>query len=1138
MVWHVSTTLKFNNCTWNQPVTITPQKNNLKSTQEADVGKKMVKFVHCHTLGSELNLQFKIARVSVWMLTFQECDVQNTAISSDVELKIENSHVDNAVIDITSSGSERREYGDTFPEFLFNNVTSFNTSVHATNIPRLKIDESKLKEFKAIISGDVQLNIETSHVMNAAIGITSSDTEHREEDTFPEFLCYRATLFNTSLHATNIPRMNVVHSELKEFKAIISGDVQLKIETSQVMNAAIDVTSLGSEHKEEANNFSQLLFNNVTLFSTSLHATNIPRMNVAHSELKEFKAIISGDVQLKIETSQVMNAAIDVTSLGSEHKEEANNFSQLLFNNVTLFSTSLHATNIPRLNLVDSMLKKFNAEVEDHSWGTTVKIENSHFEDISPYEGTYKENRTCIANQTNFFQLKQVAMEIIHSIFIMTCILPEGFIKWGPTDGKGLAELRVKNTIFDVAKISVNQPLISSPFGSEEIDMENVTLKCMTRAKHQLNGIIWDLKCVSTCVYGKYRSDGPAAVISMEKNKKGQLELKSKEERCLSCPVGADCNSEYPSPRPNYWGYRHKEGRIRMVRCPEKYCCSGSEHCQSLTSCAKGRTGTLCGRCKANTTESLFSPSCVSIRKCRTFLVVLFYVLAALGYALFLLLFNQMKKAVFQKLKDVWKMLKSRVSKKKSKDHFELAAMWRKELQKKVELIDSKKPAELLKIRKCRSLESLDLRVLQQKETTGYRTSNLQTEEKETAKEKESGGGMKYLQILFYFVQDAALFKVHLPEVNISEKSFLVTFLELSPQILFLYTEVTNLCLVSTTPAVLKVVLKTLFGPCIMLLLFVIYLAQLFLSTFFYKDSLIWETVKAKLCEAFLLTILFSYQKIVQGVFKLVQCIELPNSKVLFIQADILCFTWWQTAIEVYLSLATVPVFVFLALGPYFIKKKQMSTRMFLVACLFPLPVLLYFVVHKMVQKPRCLKSSNPSNGGTSVKISILNAGQVKDVEYTSTEEAILETLLKHYKTLNICGIHMTWLVFLKLYRMALVRCSTYITEPFPRLCVMTALVLIITIVTALVKPYKDNIANKVAFLSYIASHCIAFINMAKSALISGTYELTPLVKSVTTYLDLCDSILLSWLPLVALALWIFNSLWNLVRPKKEDAKK
>ena len=152
---------------------------------------------------------------------------------------------------------------------------------------------------------------------------------------------------------------------------------------------------------------------------------------------------------------------------------------------------------------------------------------------------------------------------------------------------------------------------------------------------------------------------------------------------------------------------------------------------------------------------------------------------------------------------------------------------------------------------------------------------------------------------------------------------------------------------------------------------------------------------------------------------------------------------------------------------------------------------------------------------------------------YTATEKSLMETLLKHYKTLCVCGVCMTWFVFLKLYRMSLVWCSTYITEPLPRLCGMTVLVLLITVLTAKIKPYKENIANSIAFFSYIASLCIVIINITKSALISGVYKPTSLVQSVLTYLNLCDTILLSWLPIGAIAMWFLYSIWNLINKNK-----
>ena len=97
--------------------------------------------------------------------------------------------------------------------------------------------------------------------------------------------------------------------------------------------------------------------------------------------------------------------------------------------------------------------------------------------------------------------------------------------------------------------------------------------------------------------------------------------------------------------------------------------------------------------------------------------------------------------------------------------------------------------------------------------------------------------------------------------------------------------------------------------------------------------------------------------------------------------------------------------------------------------------------------------------------------------------EAVLQTLLDHYKTLNACGVNFTWLGIHKFYRVALVACYTYITEPLQRLWIVTALLVFLAVLNTVVKPYKDNRANLTSILSYSANICIAIINLSKTML-------------------------------------------------------
>ena len=90
--------------------------------------------------------------------------------------------------------------------------------------------------------------------------------------------------------------------------------------------------------------------------------------------------------------------------------------------------------------------------------------------------------------------------------------------------------------------------------------------------------------------------------------------------------------------------------------------------------------------------------------------------------------------------------------------------------------------------------------------------------------EKESGeSDTKYLQILFYYVQDAVLFKVKLPTDNVSKtESFIVKILQFSPEIFAVYTNYSDICFTYGGSAVSKMTMKSVLGPCVILFLLLV----------------------------------------------------------------------------------------------------------------------------------------------------------------------------------------------------------------------------------------------------------------------------------------------------------------------------
>ena len=518
---------------------------------------------------------------------------------------------------------------------------------------------------------------------------------------------------------------------------------------------------------------------------------------------------------------------------------------------------------------------------------------------------------------------------------------------------------------------------------------------------------------------------------------------------CFPCPVGAVCNGTVKA-LPNYWGYRDQVGQVTMIRCPDGYCCHDNETCTEFNSCHPERTGTLCCKCQNNLTESLFLPNCIQTKNCHENLVLCLYTLGALIYTLFLLFSDIAKNKIIQIFK------------------------------------------KCLQIMKCRHTfigKSKDENSSEESSATEHDKDQLENSDKEQLENSD----IKYIQILFYYVQDAALFKVDLPDDGKSGESVFVKIIQVSPDVLASFiSKATDTCFKSHFPALTKVLFKSLFGPYVMVFIFSIFMTQKLLSNFFKRNSQPYSTLKSLLVKAFLMALLLSFQQIVTGAFTLVQCVDIGGSKVLYIQGDIKCYTWWQVATQVYIFSNIIPILFVLSVTPLFVKNNTMSVCLFILSSVFPIPSLIYFIIlrwrisrkvkvrdEETIFKEKDLAvadidSVKPYCGPDNIELLFIDESSISDdqsqnleqIEVTETFidqqicedrnsdvtesshetdenakniEAILHTLLEHYKSLCICGVKFTWLGVHKLYRVALIACNTYITEHLPRLWIMTS---------------------------------------------------------------------------------------------------
>ena len=300
------------------------------------------------------------------------------------------------------------------------------------------------------------------------------------------------------------------------------------------------------------------------------------------------------------------------------------------------------------------------------------------------------------------------------------------------------------------------------------------------------------LQCKSYCEQGEYKINSTIpAIASVQKQSNLPASIKSTSPACPPCPMEATCGRNGILPLPDYWGYAHGSQNIRMVRYSKDYCCTGSKDCKTIDSCNAGRMGQICGRCQHNMSESLFSTNCVSTANCQTALVLIFYLLASVTYAAFLMTFRDIKRIVSRKMKSASKYLNGKLTGFKHKhvrnneqrenvNKNEAGPSHKSQLVDSLLLCDHYSNQKSNLNKEFRSLESLikptvngDHRVkaMNNDNVQNPVTSDTYMKETSSTVHKEKDSGMKYLQILFYYVQDVTLFKVYLPAVGAQKES-------------------------------------------------------------------------------------------------------------------------------------------------------------------------------------------------------------------------------------------------------------------------------------------------------------------------------------------------------------------------------
>ena len=408
---------------------------------------------------------------------------------------------------------------------------------------------------------------------------------------------------------------------------------------------------------------------------------------------------------------------------------------------------------------------------------------------------------------------------------------------------------------------------------------------------------------------------------------------------CMECPYGAQCNIDVQA-KANFWGVEHND-EVHMYLCPQEYCCL-NQLCDGYNSCGPYRTGTLCGRCKDGYSESLFSTECIPDEEC-SYASALWVVVAAYGLAYVLL---------FVMEGEIQAVLR----------HFS-------------EMI-------LQKLNRCR---------LRKNKADGPKTNPNPSQaipvDEESAQDDVEEGEAAYLQIFMYYVQVPSLLTIDILYHDNREKP-LDTITSAVANIVSFNTWGIglNTCIFPGVTAVFKTWLQIAFVMYLFVSWFIVLLIALPIHLFsghriLKKSWMSKITMKGRFFAAFVNLMLYTYQYFAEDTFSLLKCVNIAGETdpVLFLDANVYCYQYWQFGFMVFAGTNILPFFIVLSFGPSLLQRRIIKLQTFIFSMMFPLiasPVLVYLFFKNNADskdKPRTPKPPRQLDNGSTLDGSVVS---------------------------------------------------------------------------------------------------------------------------------------------------------------------
>lgn len=470
------------------------------------------------------------------------------------------------------------------------------------------------------------------------------------------------------------------------------------------------------------------------------------------------------------------------------------------------------------------------------------------------------------------------------------------------------------------------------------------------------------------------------------------------KKHCLKCPKGGNCTDGIVS-RDNFWGYRNQD-LIQFLPCPVAYCCSKyTVPCDNYQTCGHFRQGVLCGNCKPSYTLSYFTDSCTKNKSCNRTLFWCLYGVYACAVVIMFMYFERF----FLRLKQLWNALKNNNDNKErqivpSRQCGDTPELTRRllddydgnestpsteEVPRNGSILDEHLQYEQASVDTLSGQLENSSRIINQSipnESIINQSNNPQSNDSESdnsqsddmlsdnnqsvplsttttttdSNTKDLING--FAKVIFFFYQTEHLLRVN----STVEKDYgLLTRLKyITTSVFNLHLEsnqVTSLCPMLELNKLLKELIKV---STVFLCLFIVmclYLLASWLKRCRIRliQCLTGESLKEfqlHLKQCIVQLLLFGYANMTDCSLIMLNCVDVIGENRLYHYGDLVCYTWWQIVIFVFLLTWLLPFPFAVKFGLSMLQKRQISVRefyflLFCPAC-FPL-----FYIHSKVKR-------------------------------------------------------------------------------------------------------------------------------------------------------------------------------------------